>query len=98
MPGRYDSTQRKQFADAVITDGFCVLPKHFSPKKLDHWRQSFLPLLERHIEREGQLQNRGPARYYVTLPFTEPFADPSIYEDEDVLAIVEELVGTDAVM
>jgi ectoine hydroxylase-related dioxygenase (phytanoyl-CoA dioxygenase family) len=98
MPGRYDSTQRNQFADAVITDGFCVLPKHFSPEKLDHWRQSFLPLLERHIAREGQLKNRGPARYYVTLPFTEPFADPSIYEDDDVLAIVEQLVGTDAVM
>jgi ectoine hydroxylase-related dioxygenase (phytanoyl-CoA dioxygenase family) len=98
MPSRYDATQIKQFADAVITDGFCVLPKHFSPEKLEYWRQSFLPLLERHIEREGHLENRGPARYYVTLPFTEPFADPSIYEDDDVLAIVEQLVGTEAVM
>ncbi len=98
MPSRYDSTQIKQFADAVITDGFCVLPRHFSTDKLEHWRQSFLPLLERHVEREGHLENRGPARYYVTLPFTQPFADPSIYENDDVLAIVEQLVGTDAVM
>src|SRR5687768_13028701 len=98
MPSRYDSTQIKQFADAVITDGFCVLPRHFSAEKLEHWRQSFLPLLERHVEREGHLENRGPARYYVTLPFTQPFADPSIYENDDVLAIVEQLVGTDAVM
>ncbi|HEY0727952.1 MAG TPA: hypothetical protein VGD38_07790, partial [Pyrinomonadaceae bacterium] len=98
MPARYDCTQIKQFAQSVITDGFCVLPEHFSPKKLDHWRQSFLPLLERHIAREGHLQNRGPSRYYVTLPFTDPFADSSIYEDDDVLAVVEQLVGTDAVM
>ena len=44
------------------------------------------------------MQNRGPARYYVTLPFIKPFADPCIYEDEDVLAIVYELVGAGAVM
>ena len=98
MPNRYDSTQIKHFAQTVIADGFCILANHFSPEKLEQWRQSFLPLLERHIAHEGHLQNRGPARYYVTLPFTAPFADPSIYEDDDVLAIVEELVGTDAVM
>ncbi|HKG78172.1 MAG TPA: phytanoyl-CoA dioxygenase family protein [Pyrinomonadaceae bacterium] len=98
MPARYDCTQIKQFAESVITDGFCVLPKHFSPEKLDRWRQSFLPLLERHVSREGHRKNRGPSRYYVTLPFTDPFADPCIYEEDDVLAIVEELVGTDAVM
>lgn len=98
MTARYGSAQIKEFAQSVITDGFCVLPEHFSQEKLDQWRQKFLPLLEQHIAREGHLQNRGPARYYVTLPFTHPFADPSIYEDDDVLAIVEQLVGTDAVM
>ena len=94
MSNRYDRTQIEQFAQSVITDGFCVLPEHFSPEKLDRWRQSFLPLLDRHISREGHLQNRGPSRYYVTLLFTLPFADPCIYEDDDVLAIVEQLVGT----
>jgi ectoine hydroxylase-related dioxygenase (phytanoyl-CoA dioxygenase family) len=98
MSARYDSIQIKQFAESVITEGFCVLPEHFSPVKLDQWRQTFLPLLEQHIAREGHLQNRGPARYYVTLPFTDPFADASIYEDDDVLAIVEQLVGADAIM
>ncbi|HZI62442.1 MAG TPA: phytanoyl-CoA dioxygenase family protein [Pyrinomonadaceae bacterium] len=98
MAGRYDSTEIEQFAQSVITDGFCVLPEHFPPEKLDHWRQTFLPLLQKHIAREGHLQNRGPARYYVTLPFTEPFADPCIYVDDDVFAIVEQLVGSDAVM
>jgi ectoine hydroxylase-related dioxygenase (phytanoyl-CoA dioxygenase family) len=98
MAARYDNKQIDSFADSVIRDGFCILRDHFSKDKLNNWRQSFLPLLETHIAREGHLQNRGPARYYVTLPFTEPFADSSIYEDENVLAIVERLVGTDAVM
>jgi ectoine hydroxylase-related dioxygenase (phytanoyl-CoA dioxygenase family) len=98
MTSRYGNTEIKRFADSVLKDGFCILRDHFSKDKLNTWRQAFLPLLETHIQREGHLQNRGPARYYVTLPFTEPFADTNIYEDEDVLAIVERLVGSDAVM
>ena len=94
----YDNGEIQHFADLALKDGFCVLPNHFSQDKLNNWREAFLPLLETHIAREGHLQNRGPARYYVTLPFTQPFADPDIFEDESILAIVERLVGVDAVM
>ena len=96
--GRYNEAELDNFAQQVLTDGFCMLPAHFAPAVLDVWRATFTPLLETHIAREGHLQNRGPARYYVTLPFTQPFADPRIFEDEDVLAIVARLVGADAVM
>ncbi|HEY0547346.1 MAG TPA: phytanoyl-CoA dioxygenase family protein [Pyrinomonadaceae bacterium] len=96
--GRYSESELSAFAQTVSRDGFCVLPRHFDAGTLEHWYQEFLPLLDEHISREGHLQNRGPARYYVTLPFTEPFADPRVYEDEDVLAIVYSLVGAGAVM
>jgi len=95
---RYNQSQLESFAKAVLRDGYCVLRDHFSPATLDTWRQAFTPLLEDHVAREGKLQNRGSARYYVTLPFAAPFADPSIYEDDDILAIVELLVGKEAVM
>jgi len=87
-----------RLAQEVIRDGFCVLRDHFPRAVLERWRESFTPLLEAHVAREGHLQNRGPGRYYVTLPFTEPFAEPRIYEDEGVLAIVTELIGADSVM
>lgn len=96
--GRYDEEQIRSFTRSALEDGFCVLREHFSRAKLDTWREAFRPLLDAHVAREGHLFNRGPARYYVTLPFTEPFADPAIFEDEDVLAIVRGLVGEDAVM
>lgn len=96
--GRYNTAEREAFAEAVLGDGFCVLPAHFSPETLHVWRASFAPLLAAHIAREGCLLNRGAARYYVTLPFAAPFADPAIYEDEDVLDIVARLVGEDATM
>ncbi|HZT59589.1 MAG TPA: hypothetical protein VFA21_13355, partial [Pyrinomonadaceae bacterium] len=88
MAMRYGQREIESFARQVIEDGFCVLPGHFAREKMEAWREAFAPLLARHIEREGKLQNRGPARYYVTLPFVEPFADPEIYEDDDVLAVV----------
>lgn len=98
MANRYSKQGIESFVQEVLEDGFCVLHEHFAADVLRAWNEAFAPLLERHIEREGQLQNRGPARYYVTLPFQEPFADARLYEDEDVLAIVEALVGADAVM
>ena len=95
---RYTESEVGAFAQSVLEDGFCILRNHFSPATLDRWREAFAPLLEAHVAHEGHLQNRGPGRYYVTLPFAAPFADPRIYEDEDVLAICARLVGDDMVM
>ncbi|HEX8144905.1 MAG TPA: phytanoyl-CoA dioxygenase family protein [Pyrinomonadaceae bacterium] len=96
--GRYDQQQIASFTQSALADGFCILREHFPRPTLEKWREAFAPLLEAHVAREGHLFNRGPARYYVTLPFIEPFADPLIFEDEDVLSIVRGLVGEDAVM
>jgi ectoine hydroxylase-related dioxygenase (phytanoyl-CoA dioxygenase family) len=96
--GRYGKSETESLTRAVLDDGFCVLPGHVAQEKIAAWREAFAPLLERHIEREGHLQNRGSARYYVTLPFVAPFADPEIFEDEDVLAVVAGLVGDDMVL
>lgn len=96
--GRYSREEIECFAAQVLEDGFCLLPRHFSREKMDAWRKAFAPLLARHVEREGHRLNRGPARYYVTLPFAAPFADAEVFEDEDVVGIVHALVGTDAAM
>lgn len=94
--GRYSGSEIQEFVGRVLGDGFCVLRGHFARGKMEAWRGAFAPLLERHIEKEGHRLNRGPGRYYVTLPFREPFADPEVFEDDDVLAVVEGLVGGDA--
>ncbi|HEX5705886.1 MAG TPA: phytanoyl-CoA dioxygenase family protein [Pyrinomonadaceae bacterium] len=96
--GLYSEREIEGFAARVLEDGFCVLPGHLARATLDAWRAAFAPLLERHIAREGELQNRGPGRFYVTLPFAEPFSDPAVYEDEDILGVVFRLVGADAVL
>jgi ectoine hydroxylase-related dioxygenase (phytanoyl-CoA dioxygenase family) len=98
MDRRYNTEQLTAFSEAAKRDGYVVLPGLFPASKLERWRQLFLPLLERHIALEGHLKNRGPGRYYVTLPFTGAFADPELYEHDDILAVVEGLVGKEPVM
>jgi hypothetical protein len=95
---RYGEGEIKTFVGRVLEDGFCVLPGHFARGKMEAWRAAFAPLLERHVEREGHRLNRGPGRYYVTLPFAAPFADPEVFGDDDVLGVVRGLVGDDATL
>ena len=89
---------RTSYRSSAPDESLVVLRGHLDVELLRRWSEEFLPLLERHIAREGHLQNRGSARYYVTLPFRAPFADPRIFEDDDILAIVEGLVGEQPVM
>lgn len=96
--GRYTREEIDGFVRQVLEDGFCVLPGQIDLGLIDEWGEAFAPLLARHVEREGHRQNRGPGRFYVTLPFEAPFADPRVYEDEDVLGVVAGLVGDDAVL
>lgn len=98
MTRRYSPEQIQELADRFAADGFLLLPQHFPRAKLEAWNAAFRPLLDEHIAAEGHLQNRGAARYYVTLPFEGVFADPEIFEDEDLLALVERIVGADPVM
>lgn len=86
------------YTKQVLEDGYCVLKQFIPRATLEAWNQAFLPLLENYLAEGGSELNRGPARYYVTLPFIEPFADPAIFEHDDLLAICEGLVGKNFVM
>jgi hypothetical protein len=95
---RYSAEQHDAFARDFNRDGQVVLSSHFDADVLRRWNREFQPLLAAHIASEADSPNRGAQRFYVTLPFTGTFADPAIYEDEDVLAIVERVAGPDPVM
>src|SRR5688572_12673423 len=95
---RYSPEQINAIVKTFNRDGFYVLKSHFSKKLLNKWNQQFQPLLNEHIEREGHVKNRGPNRYYVTLPFQGMWADQMIYEDPTILEVSEKLVGHDMAM
>jgi ectoine hydroxylase-related dioxygenase (phytanoyl-CoA dioxygenase family) len=90
--------QTESFVQTVLDDGYCVIPRLFSRETMAAWRESFTPLLERHVAVEGHRLNRGANRYYVTLPFRAPFSDEGVLVNDTVLAVVERLVGRDLVL
>ncbi len=98
MHQRLTSEAHATLADQVVSDGYCIIRDLLPRDTLLAWKQVFTPLLDRHIEHEGHRRNRGANRYYVTLPFEAPFADPEVFENEDVLAVVGRLIGEDAIM
>jgi ectoine hydroxylase-related dioxygenase (phytanoyl-CoA dioxygenase family) len=98
---RYDESARDALAAAFERDGFVLLPEHFPRATLEAWRAAFEPLFAPHVVAagaQGASGNRGPGRYYVTLPFEGEFADPAIFCDEDVIGVVERIAGADPVM
>jgi ectoine hydroxylase-related dioxygenase (phytanoyl-CoA dioxygenase family) len=86
-----------EFVHDVLVEGFCILKGHFPKEKLIALREAFEPILFERIQ-QGVASDRGPSRYYISLPFTEPFADPALFMDPDILAILTQLAGDDVVM
>jgi len=95
---RFSADQHDAFATAFNRDGIVVLRNHFDADVLRLWYREFEPLLAAHVRGESDNPNRGSQRFYVTLPFAGTFANPAMFEDDDVLAIVERVVGPDPVM
>ena len=95
---RYSEAEHAAFARQFNRDSLVVLRRHFDPDVLRAWYRAFEPLLWANVATEVENPNRGPQRFYVTLPFHGIFADPAIYEDPDVLAILERVIGPDPVM
>ena len=90
--------EARRHADEVRETSCTVLRGLFPTDLVDRWNAAFQPLLRQGIERERDDPNRGAARYYVTLPFQDLWADPAVVDNDAVMAVVEELVGADGVM
>lgn len=95
---RYTAAEHDAFARDFNRDGLVILRNHFPREKLARWNEALQPLLAAQVERERHDPSRGAQRFYVTLPFQGLFADPAIYEDRDILSIVERVAGPEPVL
>jgi ectoine hydroxylase-related dioxygenase (phytanoyl-CoA dioxygenase family) len=95
---RMSSDQAKAHADEVRATSVTILRGLFPVETIDAWNAAFQPLLQQAIAREADDPNRGPQRFYVTLPFYGLWADPAIIDNDAIMAVVEALVGADGVM
>ncbi|RYZ97889.1 MAG: hypothetical protein EOP11_21430, partial [Proteobacteria bacterium] len=85
-------------AAAFHRDGFLLLKNFFPRERMEEWAEAFRPLLAHHLENYADPSLRGPARYYVTLPFRAPFNDPLIFNDDRLFSLLEKIAGPDFTM
>lgn len=90
--------QARAHADEVRATSCTLLKDVFPVATIDAWNAAFQPLLQDAVAREKDDPNRGPNRFYVTLPFHGLWADPQIIDNDAVMAVVAELVGADGVL
>jgi len=83
-------------ADEIRMNGYTMIPNVFPADKIATMLERFDPLLDEKRAREQT--NRGANRFQMHLPFEAPFADPLLYENEDILAINENLFGPDQIL
>jgi ectoine hydroxylase-related dioxygenase (phytanoyl-CoA dioxygenase family) len=80
-------------ADQIRTNGYVILEDLLPLSLITAMRDAFDPLLEQ--KRQAEQSNRGANRFQMYLPFVAPFADPLVYENDAVLAILEKTLGPD---
>lgn len=85
-------------ADEVRATSVTILRNLFDVETIAAWNDAFEPLLRRAMAQDADDPNRGPGRYYVTLPFSGLWADPAIIDNDAIMAVVAELVGADGVL
>ena len=88
----------KAHADAVRATSCTVLRNCLPAALIDQWNEAFQPLLRKTAAAERDNPNRGAERFYVTLPFQDLWADPQVIDNDAIMAVVEDLVGSDGVL
>jgi len=85
----------EELADEIRMNGFVILENMIPLDAVGSWLECFDPMLER--KRALEPTNRGANRYQMDLPFDLPFADPILYANPTVLAILDNLLGKDII-
>jgi ectoine hydroxylase-related dioxygenase (phytanoyl-CoA dioxygenase family) len=83
---------------ALLKTSVTVLPDVVPVALIETLAQAFAPRLEQTVSRCGGAGNRGPHRYYDTLPFEPPWCHRAIIDHDDVLALIAALLGRDALL
>jgi len=72
-------------------DGICIVKGLFDRAGIREWAEAFEALVERRRPIPGGLAPRGPGRFYVTLPWIPPFADPAVFAAPSLLRLLDKV-------
>jgi len=78
-----------QLADDLNQDGICIIRGVFDRALIQNWATAFAALVQERQHQPGGLASRGKARYYVTLPWVAPFANPNVFANPTILGVLD---------
>jgi ectoine hydroxylase-related dioxygenase (phytanoyl-CoA dioxygenase family) len=84
--------------DELERDGVCVLRQVLDSALIEEWARAFAAVFEDRARRPGGLAPREQARFYLTLPWGPPFADPAVFAHPAIHEVVERVLGPRYVM
>jgi ectoine hydroxylase-related dioxygenase (phytanoyl-CoA dioxygenase family) len=88
----------EELSEDLNRDGICVVRELFRPALIASWATAFEALFSERRGRPGGLAARDQGRFYSTLPWAEPFADPAVFANRAITGVLERVLGRDFVM
>jgi phytanoyl-CoA dioxygenase PhyH len=96
--GKPDPAELDKRAAELEKDGICILKGLLEPELLREWAEAFASLVDRRGRLPGGLAPRGPGRYYLTLPWVGPFADPGVFAHPGILGVLDRVFAQEYAM
>ena len=78
--------------------GICVLKGLFNRSLVEEWARAFERLFAERQNRPGGLAPREQWRFYLTLPWVEPFADEQVFANPTILRILNRVLAQEYVL
>ncbi len=94
----YSATDLDKFVEDLNRDGICIIPNVFDQQLIDEWLAAFEKLFRDRQNQIGGLAPRETARYYLTLPWVAPFANPAVFANPIIMGILERVFYQEFVM
>jgi ectoine hydroxylase-related dioxygenase (phytanoyl-CoA dioxygenase family) len=86
---QFTAADLDQLAADLNRDGICVLRGLFSRSLIEEWKSAFDELFHKRQNMPGGLAPRDQARYYLTLPWVAPFANPAVFANQTILGVLD---------
>lgn len=93
-----NSTDLDHYAETLKRDGICIIRGLLEPELVAEWARAFDGLFRERQGRPGGLAPREQSRYYLTLPWVPPFADPHVFANPHILGVLNRIFAQEYVM
>lgn len=85
---KFTEAELDRLAAELNRDGICVIRGLFDRQLIEEWAEAFNALFHSRQNQPGGLAPREQARYYLTFPWVQPFANPQVFANPVILGIL----------